>query len=67
MTGEILHTGDGGSGDRRDTSYRRWWERWQERYFILEMVGAVTGEILHTGDGGSGDRRDTSYRRWWEW
>ena len=49
----ILHTGDGGSGDRRDTSYRRLWER-------------VTGGILHTGDGGSGDRRDTSYRRWWE-
>ena len=22
MTGGILHTGDGGSGDRRDTSYR---------------------------------------------
>ena len=52
MTAGILHTGDGGSGDSRDTSYRR--------------DGAVTGGILHTGDGGSGDRRDTSYRRWWE-
>ena len=37
MTGGILHTGDGGSGDSRDTSYRR--------------DGAVTGGILHTGDG----------------
>ena len=65
-TGGVLHTGDGGSSDRRGTSYRRWWEQRQEGYFIPEMVGAVTGGILHTGDGGSGDRRDTSYRRWWE-
>ena len=49
MTGGILHTGDGGSGDRRDTSYRRWWG--QERYFIPEIVGVATGGILHTGDG----------------
>ena len=57
MTGGVLHTGDGGSSDRRGTSYRRWWEQRQEGYFIPEMAGAVTGGILHTGDGGSGDRR----------
>ena len=37
MTGGVLHTGDGGSSDRRE-------------YFIPEMVGAVTGGVLHTGD-----------------
>ena len=48
VTGGILHTGDGGSGDRRDTS---------------EMVGAVTGGILHTVNRGSSDRRGSLYQR----
>ena len=66
VTGGILHTGDGGSGDRRDTSYRKSWEQRQEGQFIPETAGAAAGGILHTGDGGSGDRRDTSYRKSWE-
>ena len=51
MTGGILHTGDGGSGDRRDTSYRKSWERRQEGQFIPETAGAAAGGILPTGDG----------------
>ena len=49
MTGGILHTGDGRSGDRRDTSYCKSWEQRQEGQFILETAGAAAG--LHTGDG----------------
>ena len=56
VTGGILHTGDGGSGDRRDTSY---WKSWEQQ-FIPETAGAA----VHTGDSGSSDRRDTSDRRW---
>ena len=41
MTGGVLHTGDGGSSDRRGTSYRRWQEQ---------------GGRLHTGNRGSSDR-----------
>ena len=43
MTGGILHTGDGGSGDRRDTSYRKLWEQRQEGQFIPETAGAAAG------------------------
>ena len=49
MTGGILHTGDGRSGDRRDTSYCKSWEQRQEGQFIPETAGAAAG--LHTGDG----------------
>ena len=45
MTGGILHTGDGGSGDR-DTSYRKSWEQRQEGQFIPETAGAGAPEMV---------------------
>ena len=66
VTGGILHTGDGGSGDRRDTSYWRWWEQQQECHFILEMAGAVTGGRLHTSDTGNRGSSDREHKIQWD-